>query len=202
MILTAEELTKSDISAAVLAQKSLFVNNPIAQWLELLRKIRDTGAYLSGPQLQDNEAARKVLACFGYKETAEHLLLKHMSECSFLRNLVNKPNAVQQAIASFASILAPKKRRDFYLIPLGFGKSRIIAIVALSIVMKGHCSFVHVLTVSESLMNRDFEDYSSYRLASQTEANVGYCTDMQSIIDKGRLGDFVIVDEADYFMFG
>ena len=109
-------------------------------------------------------------------------------------NVTNDPNELQFANAQYAALMLREKYKQLWCIPSGQGKSRILATIALILLLAGSTTKVHLVYDSLHLMRRDRKEFADWWKLTGLETNVEYHVGMDF---KCQLGDVILIDEAD-----
>ena len=104
---------------------------------------------------------------------------------------------MQKAIAFFAAGMINLKPRQIWLLEAGSGKSRMIASLALCLLLKTSCKHIHILIPNSLLLKRDQIEYSDYFMLCDQQDSVSYHETLDFEIKQDSV---VLVDEADHFI--
>ena len=187
-------LTESGNNHLIKANEEELLELPLWQWMERLTTLQNADNICDVESIQFRLNQLQELYGALLRSLATDL---HHIDSRFKRTLhkvLNGPNALQFANAQYAALSLRDRSKQMWCISSGQGKSRVLATIALILLLAGSTTKVHLVFDSIHLMQRDQREFSHWfelnGILSQVEFHVGLDFECQP-------GEIILVDEAD-----
>lgn len=172
--------------------QKFFADVPMALWENRIRRV------LNHEHLHDKVSVAQFISEFNLQYKKQVPSKDQRSTNAALAVLESlSVNNMQMAVAQIAYYLSSQHPKAAYIVPGGFGKSRIVCVTALLALFSKSFSKVHIVYPNVLLQRRDQAAFSQVFRVAQLEAKVAFHTTIDFDAKKNEL---IILDEGDEWL--
>lgn len=194
------ELVDSANIKTLLKNKDKLTATPIREWSKVIADIAATNPVTLTSDHSISHWMESLHRLEGRINTVQWASQIH-AEDKVIKNVFDRvdvqPTNLQQAIAIYQIGLMAKKRRQYWVIPGGVGKSFIAATLALHALMNTNINIIHFIIPEETLMQREQTIFSQWWECCGDAHRIRYHLNLDFVSEEN---DLIVIDEADYLM--